>query len=100
MTWPCSTLPPALSPAGSRSNVQQEGVFLPEGPYATVAGLVLERVRRLPERGETVQVDGWRLEILAVDRRAITHRGWSRSTASSPAHSRTPFQAVQLAALG
>jgi putative hemolysin len=48
------------------------GVSLPEGPYATVAGLVLERLGRLPEPGETVQVDGWRLEVLAVDRRAIT----------------------------
>jgi len=48
------------------------GVSLPEGPYATVAGLVLEQLGRLPEPGETVQVDGWRLEVLAVDRRAIT----------------------------
>jgi putative hemolysin len=48
------------------------GISLPSGPYATVAGLVLDRLGHLPETGETVQVDGWRLEVLAVERRAIT----------------------------
>jgi putative hemolysin len=49
------------------------GISLPEGPYTTVAGLVLARLGRLPDKGETVEVDGWRLEVLAVERRAITH---------------------------
>jgi putative hemolysin len=49
------------------------GIALPQGPYTTVAGLVLARLGRLPDRGETVEVDGWRLEVLAVERRAITH---------------------------
>jgi putative hemolysin len=48
------------------------GISLPSGPYATVAGLVLDRLGHLPDTGETVQVDGWRLEVLAVERRAIT----------------------------
>jgi len=48
------------------------GITLPEGSYATVAGLVLDRLGRLPDKGETVQVDGWRLEVLAVERNAIT----------------------------
>jgi putative hemolysin len=48
------------------------GVSLPEGDYATVAGLVLERLGRIPDRGETVDVDRWRLEVLEVDRNAIT----------------------------
>jgi putative hemolysin len=43
-----------------------------EGPYTTVAGLVLDRLGRLPEPGDTVQVDGWQLEVLAVEHRAIT----------------------------
>lgn len=47
------------------------GVKLPEGPYATLAGLVLERLGRLAEAGDTVEADGWRLEVLAVERRAI-----------------------------
>ena len=49
------------------------GISLPEGPpYATIAGLILERLGRLPDPGETADVDGWRLEVLEVDRRAIT----------------------------
>jgi putative hemolysin len=48
------------------------GITLPEGPYTTVAGLVLDRLGRLPDPGETVQVNGWQLEVLAVDQRAIT----------------------------
>jgi magnesium and cobalt exporter, CNNM family len=47
------------------------GVELPEGPYVTVAGLVLDQLARLPAPGETVVVDGWSLEVLEVDRNAI-----------------------------
>jgi putative hemolysin len=47
------------------------GVELPEGPYATVAGLVLDQLGRLPAGGETVQVDGWLLEVLEVGHNAI-----------------------------
>jgi putative hemolysin len=48
------------------------GVSLPEGDYATVAGLVLQRLGRIPDPGEAVDVDRWRLEVLEVDRNAIT----------------------------
>jgi magnesium and cobalt exporter, CNNM family len=48
------------------------GVSLPEGAYATIAGLILDRLGRLPGKGETVDVDGWRLEVLDVDHNAIT----------------------------
>jgi putative hemolysin len=48
------------------------GVSLPPGPYATVAGLALQRFGRVPTVGEVAEVAGWRLEVLAVERRAIT----------------------------
>ena len=48
------------------------GVSLPEGDYATVAGLMLERLGRIPGRGETVEIDRWRLEVLEVVHNAIT----------------------------
>jgi magnesium and cobalt exporter, CNNM family len=48
------------------------GISLPEGPYATVAGLALQRFGRIPRVGETVEVEGWRIEVLAVQKRAIT----------------------------
>jgi putative hemolysin len=47
------------------------GVELPEGPYVTVAGLVLDRLGHLPSPGESVLVDGWSLEVLEVAHNAI-----------------------------
>jgi putative hemolysin len=47
------------------------GVGLPEGPYATVAGLILKRLGRIPAEGDAVEIDRWRLEVLEVERRAI-----------------------------
>jgi putative hemolysin len=48
-------------------------VVLPDGPYSTVAGLVLDRLGFIPEQpGDTVSLDGWLLEVMAVDGRAIT----------------------------
>lgn len=48
------------------------GVSLPEGDYATVAGLVLDRLGRIPEApGDVVEVEGWRLDVLALERHAI-----------------------------
>ncbi|MFP5377209.1 MAG: hemolysin family protein [Acidimicrobiia bacterium] len=49
------------------------GVVLPEGDYATVAGLVLATLGRIPDGpGDRVRIDGWNLTVLAVDHRAIT----------------------------
>jgi putative hemolysin len=46
-------------------------VQLPEGEYSTVAGLVLDRLGHLPEVGESVVVDDWRIDVVAIDGRAI-----------------------------
>jgi putative hemolysin len=48
------------------------GITLPGGPYTTVAGLALQQFGRVPVVGESVEVAGWRLEVLAVEQRAIT----------------------------
>jgi putative hemolysin len=46
---------------------------VPTGPYATVAGLVLDRLGRIPEApGDAIDVGVWRIEVLAVERRAIS----------------------------
>jgi len=48
-------------------------IEVPDGSYATVAGLILEQTGEIPEEpGAVVEVDGWRFEVLAVDKRAIT----------------------------
>jgi putative hemolysin len=48
------------------------GITLPAGDYATLAGLVLHQMGRIPDKGDAVNVDGWRLEVLDVRDRAIT----------------------------
>jgi CBS domain containing-hemolysin-like protein len=47
------------------------GVRLPDGPYETVAGLVLARLGRLAEPGDTVTVAGSELTVLSVDAHRI-----------------------------
>ena len=47
------------------------GFEMPEGEYETLAGLVLDRLGHIPEPGEMVSVDGWRLEVVAMDRLRI-----------------------------
>lgn len=43
------------------------------GDYTTVAGLVISLLGRLPTgAGETVSIDGWTIEVTAVDRHAVT----------------------------
>ncbi len=47
------------------------GFEMPEGDYETVAGLVLERLGRIPDVGDEVALDGWRLTVVRMDRRRI-----------------------------
>ena len=47
------------------------GIELPEGDYATIAGLVLDQLGRIPAAGEVVTVDGWRVEVRAMRGRTI-----------------------------
>jgi putative hemolysin len=44
---------------------------LPQGPWDTVGGLMLDLVGRVPDEGESVEVDGFRLTALDVRRRRI-----------------------------
>jgi CBS domain containing-hemolysin-like protein len=48
------------------------GYALPDGDYDTVAGLVLERLERIPEVGDSVVVDGVRIEVVELEEWAIT----------------------------
>jgi len=49
----------------------QLGFRLPDGDYETMAGLVLQAMRRLPATGDCVDVAGWRLEVVDLDGRRI-----------------------------
>ncbi|MDQ4092030.1 MAG: hemolysin family protein [Actinomycetota bacterium] len=47
------------------------GLAMPEGDYETVAGLVMERLGRIPDVGDEIDFDGWRLTVIRMDRRRI-----------------------------
>ncbi|WP_020659384.1 hemolysin family protein [Amycolatopsis benzoatilytica] len=47
------------------------GFRMPEGDYETIAGLILERLGRIPAEGDAVEVDGWRLTVTSMDRHRI-----------------------------
>jgi putative hemolysin len=50
----------------------EHGLRLPRGPgYVTLAGLVLDRLGRVPEGGEAIEAGGHRLTVLAVEGRRI-----------------------------
>lgn len=42
------------------------GIALPKGPYETVAGFVLDKLQRIPELGDAITVDGYRLTVSAL----------------------------------
>ncbi|MER6109185.1 hemolysin family protein [Streptomyces hirsutus] len=47
------------------------GLRVPDGPYETLAGLVATELGRIPAVGDTLEVAGWRMEVLdATGRRA------------------------------
>ncbi|MFC8198464.1 hemolysin family protein [Streptomyces sp. NPDC060006] len=47
------------------------GLRAPDGPYETLAGLVATELGRIPAEGDTVEVAGWRLDVVdATGRRA------------------------------
>jgi CBS domain containing-hemolysin-like protein len=47
------------------------GIPVPEGRYETVAGFVLDRLGHLPEEGEAVEVEGWRLAVAGLEGRRV-----------------------------
>jgi putative hemolysin len=48
------------------------GLQLHDGPYETVAGYVLAELGRLPEVGDTIDVEGRTIEVLELDGRRIS----------------------------
>ena len=66
-------------------------VELPEGDYATVAGLVLAALGRIPDKpGDTVAIDGWTATVLAIDHHAITRVRLSHRASKAASGHRRP----------
>ncbi|HTI24612.1 MAG TPA: hemolysin family protein, partial [Kutzneria sp.] len=47
------------------------GFRMPDGDYETLAGLVLTRLGEIPDVGDELRVDGWRITVMAMDRHRI-----------------------------
>ncbi|MBQ1088712.1 hemolysin family protein [Streptomyces sp. B93] len=57
--------------AARMDQLARVGMRPPEGPYETLAGLVAHRLGRIPAAGDSLAVDGWRLDVVdASGRRA------------------------------
>jgi len=51
--------------------LEATGCHLPEGEYETVAGFILERLGRLAQRGDEVEINGCNLRVAHVQHRRI-----------------------------
>ena len=62
-----------LAPYGTGSDGPDGRIEIPPGDdYDTVAGFVLARTGRIPQTGETVEIPGALLRVMALDRHRIT----------------------------
>ena len=55
------------------------GFRMPEGDYETVAGLVLARLGRIPDVGDELRVDGWRITVMLMDKHRVAQLRISRT---------------------
>ncbi|MFR9806940.1 hemolysin family protein [Pseudonocardia sp. RS010] len=64
------------------------GFHMPEGDYETLAGLVLERLGRIPDVGDDVTVDGWRVTVMRRDRNRVAELRLARLAPEAVGHGR------------
>ncbi|MFF0549114.1 hemolysin family protein [Streptomyces sp. NPDC004311] len=57
--------------AARTDQLRRVGLRVPDGPYETLAGLIATELGRIPVVGDSMEMDGWRLDVVdAVGRRA------------------------------
>jgi magnesium and cobalt exporter, CNNM family len=61
------------------------GFRMPQGEYETLAGLVMQRLGRIPDVGDEVRVDGWRLTVMRMDRHRIAELRLAKLAQPGPA---------------
>lgn len=59
------------------------GFEMPDGDYETLAGLVLAQLGHIPDIGEDIDVNGWRLTVMRRDRNRIAELRLARTTTST-----------------
>ncbi|MEU4805990.1 hemolysin family protein [Actinosynnema sp. NPDC023587] len=57
---------------------EASGFRMPTGDFETLAGLVLARLGRIPDVGDEIRVDGWRITVLLMDRHRVAELKVSR----------------------
>ncbi|MCB5181424.1 hemolysin family protein [Streptomyces antimicrobicus] len=50
--------------AARTDQLERIGLRVPEGPYETLAGLIATRLGRIPQVGDRLELDGWRLDVV------------------------------------
>ncbi len=77
---------PSIRPAGTRvweadgrTPIDElevlTGLAVPDGPYSTIAGMLLSLFGRIPKTGDHVTYDGFRFTVLGMDERRIAKVG-------------------------
>lgn len=64
------------------------GFAMPEGDYETVAGLVLARLGAIPDVGDEIEVDGWRLTVMRMEGHRIAELRLTRTAPAGQEESR------------
>jgi CBS domain containing-hemolysin-like protein len=70
----------------TEDQLERIGLRVPEGPYETLAGLVAQRLGRIPAQGDTVELVGWRIEVTEV----VGHRAARTRLVSPPRAAESP----------
>ncbi|MEZ5234809.1 MAG: hemolysin family protein [Acidimicrobiales bacterium] len=79
-----------LSGAFPVHDLDELGVSLPAGSYATVAGLLMEQLGRVPTIADAVTLEGWGVEVLEVDGHAVTRVRITRCAADEADEAQQP----------
>ncbi|SDC41446.1 Hemolysin, contains CBS domains [Geodermatophilus telluris] len=64
--------------------LERTGIPVPEGRYETLAGYLAEVLQRLPEVGDTVELDGARLTVESLDGRRVARVRAERTVVLPP----------------
>jgi len=60
------------------------GISLPEGPYETIAGFLMDRLGRIPKRRDVVRYDGWVIRVRSMHKRRVVEVLVERDAAPAP----------------
>jgi len=52
--------------------VDDHDILLPEGDYETIAGLILDKLERIPHQGQFINIEPYRIQVLqATDKKIV-----------------------------